>query len=97
MEEIAREAGALLMDRFRRRIGFEYKGDVDLVTEADRSSEKLIMQRIGERWPGHDLFGEEGTRTNTRQRLSLVYRSAGRDDEFRARLSGVLRLHGAGA
>ena len=64
MEEIAREAGALLMDRFRRRIGFEYKGDVDLVTEADRSSEKLIMQRIGERWPGHDLFGEEGTRTN---------------------------------
>ena len=28
MEEIAREAGALLMDRFRRRIGFEYKGDV---------------------------------------------------------------------
>jgi myo-inositol-1(or 4)-monophosphatase len=64
MDEIAREAGALLMDRFRRRIGFEYKGDVDLVTEADRSSEKLIMQRIGERWPGHDLFGEEGTRTN---------------------------------
>ena len=64
MEEIAREAGALLMDRFRRHIGFEYKGDVDLVTEADRSSEKLIMQRIGERWPGHDLFGEEGTRTN---------------------------------
>lgn len=64
MEEIAREAGALLMDRFRRRIGFEYKGDVDLVTEADRSSEKLIMKRLGERWPGHDLFGEEGTRTN---------------------------------
>jgi len=63
MEEIAREAGALLMDRFRKRIGFEYKGDVDLVTEADRSSEKLIMQRIVERWPGHDLFGEEGTRT----------------------------------
>ena len=43
MEEIAREAGDLLMDRFRRRIGFEYKGDVDLVTEADRSSTTILL------------------------------------------------------
>ncbi|HMK31902.1 MAG TPA: inositol monophosphatase family protein [Terriglobales bacterium] len=62
MEEIAREAGALLMERFRQRIGFEYKGDVDLVTEADRSAEKLITRQLETRWPGHDLYGEEGTR-----------------------------------
>ncbi|HXZ79766.1 MAG TPA: inositol monophosphatase family protein [Terriglobales bacterium] len=64
MEEIAREAGALLMERFRKRIGFEYKGDVDLVTEADRASEKLITLQLESRWPDHDLYGEEGTRTH---------------------------------
>jgi myo-inositol-1(or 4)-monophosphatase len=62
MEAIAREAGALLLDFFRRRIGFEYKGDVDLVTEADRQSEALIARRLRERWPQYDLLAEEGTR-----------------------------------
>ncbi len=65
MAEIAREAGALLMTLFRRRIGFEYKGDVDLVTEADRASETLITDRIRARWPRHDLLGEEGTRVDS--------------------------------
>jgi myo-inositol-1(or 4)-monophosphatase len=60
--EIAREAGALLLPYFKRRIGFEYKGDVDLVTEADRASEKLIVSRLKAEWPSHDIMGEEGTR-----------------------------------
>ncbi len=60
--EIAQEAGRLLMPFFERRIGFEYKGDVDLVTEADRSSEKLIVSRLRNAWPEHDIVGEEGTR-----------------------------------
>jgi len=63
MTEIAREAGALLMGYFHRRVKVEYKGDVDLVTEADRASEALITKRIGERWPGHNIMGEEGTRS----------------------------------
>ncbi len=65
MAEIAREAGALLMGHFRRRIGFEYKGDVDLVTQADRESEALITGQIRARWPQHDLIGEEGARRET--------------------------------
>jgi myo-inositol-1(or 4)-monophosphatase len=65
MEAIAREAGALLMDFFRRRIGFEYKGEVDLVTEADRKSEALITRQISENWPEHDLMAEEGTRRDS--------------------------------
>lgn len=60
---IAREAGALLLKYFHQRVKVEYKGDVDLVTEADRNSEKLIVERIKARWPGHDIVGEEGTRT----------------------------------
>jgi myo-inositol-1(or 4)-monophosphatase len=63
LAEIAREAGALLMGYFQRRVKVEYKGDVDLVTEADRASEALITRRIRERWPQHNILGEEGTRT----------------------------------
>ncbi|HLK31907.1 MAG TPA: inositol monophosphatase family protein, partial [Terriglobales bacterium] len=63
MADIARESGALLMQYFHRRVAVEYKGDVDLVTEADRASESLIVRRIGERWPQHNIIGEEGTRS----------------------------------
>jgi myo-inositol-1(or 4)-monophosphatase len=59
MSEIAREAGALLMHYFHQHLKFEYKGDADLVTAADRASEKLIRERILALWPGHDVLGEE--------------------------------------
>ncbi len=65
MVEIAREAGALLLQFFKRRVRVEYKGDVDLVTEADRASEKLIVGRIHQRWPSHDVLAEEGTRSDS--------------------------------
>ena len=65
LEPIAREAGALLMSYFDRHIKIEYKGDVDLVTAADRASEKLIADRLHARWPQHGIVGEEGTRTDT--------------------------------
>src|SRR5512144_1192761 len=65
MAEIARAAGALLMTHFRKRVAVEYKGEVDLVTVADRESEALIAARIRARWPHHDIIGEEGTRTST--------------------------------
>jgi myo-inositol-1(or 4)-monophosphatase len=64
MQELAREAGSLLMSFFGK-VAIEYKGDVDLVTQADRSSEKLIVERIRKQWPEHDLIGEEGSRRET--------------------------------
>jgi myo-inositol-1(or 4)-monophosphatase len=59
---IAREAGALLREFFAQGVATEYKGDVDLVTAADRTSEKLIRERLAEAFPEHGVFGEEGTR-----------------------------------
>jgi myo-inositol-1(or 4)-monophosphatase len=59
MTNIAREAGALLMSHFNRHIKIEYKGEADLVTVADRSSETLIRERIRQHWPEHDIQGEE--------------------------------------
>ena len=61
-EGISREAGALLREFYRRGVRTEYKGDVDLVTEADRASEKLIVERLHAAFPGHGVYGEEGTR-----------------------------------
>jgi myo-inositol-1(or 4)-monophosphatase len=56
---IAREAGALLMEYFDQNIKIEYKGEADLVTAADRKSESLIRERIRSLWPEHDVLGEE--------------------------------------
>lgn len=61
--EIAREAGALLREFYNQGVQTEYKGDVDLVTAADRASEKLIAARLTEKLPQHGMYGEEGTRT----------------------------------
>jgi myo-inositol-1(or 4)-monophosphatase len=61
-EGIAREAGALLREFYHRGVRTEYKGDVDLVTEADRASEKLITERLRVAFPEHGVYGEEGTR-----------------------------------
>ncbi len=59
---IAREAGARLREYFAQGVETEYKGDVDLVTVADRTVEKLIRTRLGEAFPEHGICGEEGTR-----------------------------------
>ena len=68
--EIAREAGARLRDFFAQGVATEYKGDVDLVTVADRTVEKLIRTRLGEVFPEHGIYGEEGTR----ERLDQEFR-----------------------
>jgi myo-inositol-1(or 4)-monophosphatase len=59
---IARKAGARLRAFFEQGVETEYKGDVDLVTVADRTVEKLIRGRLGEVFPEHGVYGEEGTR-----------------------------------
>ena len=59
---MAREAGARLREFFAQGVETEYKGDVDVVTVADRTVEKLIRGRLGEAFPDHGVYGEEGTR-----------------------------------
>jgi myo-inositol-1(or 4)-monophosphatase len=59
---IAREAGARLREFLAQGVETEYKGDVDLVTVADRTAEKLIRERLGAAFPEHGIYGEEGTR-----------------------------------
>jgi myo-inositol-1(or 4)-monophosphatase len=60
--ELAKEAGQVLMDYFERRLAVKSKSsEIDLVTEADIASEKLIVEAIRERYPEHSILSEEGS------------------------------------
>jgi len=59
---IAMEAGNVVRGFYESGVATEYKGEADLVTEADRASERLIVERLDTRFPGHGVYGEEGTR-----------------------------------
>ncbi len=59
-ESVAREAGALVAEFSGKPYEIGYKGAADLVTDADRESEKLILGRIRERFPDHAIVAEEG-------------------------------------
>jgi myo-inositol-1(or 4)-monophosphatase len=58
--EIAQEASALISEFARKHIGYELKGEHDLVTAADRASEKLIVERLRRHFPSHSIVAEEG-------------------------------------
>ncbi len=57
--EAAREAGAILIEESKGPQKISYKGDVDLVTQADVRSEKSITARLRAAFPDHRIVGEE--------------------------------------
>lgn len=57
--EMARDAGRILIDRQGRALQVSNKGDIDLVTESDLASEKLIVDRIRTHFPRHAILAEE--------------------------------------
>ena len=57
--QTARDAGSILADRMGRTLQVSNKGDIDLVTEADLASEKLIIERIKSHYPRHAILAEE--------------------------------------
>jgi myo-inositol-1(or 4)-monophosphatase len=58
--ETAREAGGILLEEFERPVNITYKGEVDLVTQADRRSEQAIVTRLHKHFPKHAIVAEEG-------------------------------------
>jgi myo-inositol-1(or 4)-monophosphatase len=55
----AREGGAVLLEELQRPLEIDYKGEVDLVTQADLRSERLVTGRLREAFPDHLIVGEE--------------------------------------
>jgi myo-inositol-1(or 4)-monophosphatase len=58
--EIAEQAGQILCEEFHRPLEISYKGDVDLVTQADRRSERAIVESLTKHFPEHAIAAEEG-------------------------------------
>ncbi|HKD04894.1 MAG TPA: inositol monophosphatase family protein [Bryobacteraceae bacterium] len=58
--EVSQDASVLLKNQFTRFVQGESKDRFDVVTEADRSCEKLIVERLSRNFPNHSIIGEEG-------------------------------------
>jgi len=57
--ETATAAGRLLKSKFGGPLAVDYKGEIDIVTEADRMSETLVLESIRQRYPDHGILSEE--------------------------------------
>jgi myo-inositol-1(or 4)-monophosphatase len=61
----AREAGAILAERYGRILQVHNKGAIDLVTESDLAAEALIIDRIRSYYPRHAILAEESGATTS--------------------------------
>jgi myo-inositol-1(or 4)-monophosphatase len=57
--EVAKDAGELLLGKLNTCLNIMHKGAINLVTEADLESEKLIVSRIRRAFPTHSIMAEE--------------------------------------
>ncbi len=57
--EAALRGGAVLRERWGKARTIELKGGIDLVTDADRASEAVLLEFLGARFPGAAVLAEE--------------------------------------
>ena len=57
--EGARRAGRILREKFREPRTISFKGGIDLVTDADKASEAVLLSWLRERHPNHAILSEE--------------------------------------
>lgn len=62
LAELTRRVGAEVLARATELRRESSKGGVDLVTQADGLSERLLVEALAERFPEHAIAGEEGSR-----------------------------------
>ena len=59
LENLAREAGAILRAGYDTEHQVDYKGVIDLVTEVDHQSEAYLLGEVQRDFPEHHIFSEE--------------------------------------
>jgi len=63
--QISKEAGALIRNASGKTHSIEFKtNELNLVTETDKASEKLITDYIRKKYPSHGILAEEGSDLN---------------------------------
>jgi myo-inositol-1(or 4)-monophosphatase len=58
--ETAEAAGRILLEHAERGFRVEHKQTIDLVTDADRAAEQVIVDRLRDAFPQHEILAEEG-------------------------------------
>jgi myo-inositol-1(or 4)-monophosphatase len=75
-EKTAKAAGQLVLKKFGEKQPIQLKpseGSISFVTEADLTSEKLILETIIEKFPDHSFFSEEvGSEENDSDYLWII-------------------------
>lgn len=69
---VARDAGRLLRDRVGTRIDVAHKGAINIVTDVDIASERLIREAIATQYPRHQVLAEEGGLDESRSEYRWV-------------------------
>jgi myo-inositol-1(or 4)-monophosphatase len=63
LQHVSEQAGQTLLSYFRKEFRVDRKdtrpGGIDIVTDADRASEEIILEAIGREFPDHDVLTEE--------------------------------------
>lgn len=59
VENLARQAGAILREGYNKDHQVNYKGVIDLVTEVDHQSEAFLLGEVQRDFPAHHIFSEE--------------------------------------
>jgi myo-inositol-1(or 4)-monophosphatase len=60
----AREAGKVLKQHYGQEKKIEFKGEIDLVTEVDKKSEKIVVEILKGAFPDHSILAEEGSNSH---------------------------------
>jgi 3'(2'), 5'-bisphosphate nucleotidase len=74
--ELAREAGAAILDLYEGPLDIEQKANADdrePVTQADRLANEIIVARLGQEFPGDGILAEESIDTSHRLHKSRVW------------------------
>lgn len=63
----AREAGQLLRENYMRPHQVDFKGIINMVTEVDRESERMIYTLLNSDFPDYGFLGEEDIRSHSQK------------------------------
>jgi len=66
LKEATRRAGEVLLHYRGNVKQIEYKGDINLVTEADREAEAVVVSLIRDNFPDHTILAEESGKHDAR-------------------------------
>jgi myo-inositol-1(or 4)-monophosphatase len=70
----AKAGGKVLRGFFAKEFRIDFKGEVNLVTEADRAAEAVVIQTLRKKFPAHRFLAEEGGAQDGAESIGSVHK-----------------------